>query len=244
MLWVANGGTSIDSGGNVQNHAWQKYPSLIEQYAVLIQDSDTYSLALDDDSRFVRSFTTGGWGAWKRLADGTNGWVELVSNVAAHDRVSETNVITHEIEGNFDASHFEEIEIEVESFGIYSDEGFANGGIHGNVQLRRTPGRSWTAWNQSMELINLYQDTRRGSYKVRMNYQQGVSVAQGDDYMNFGFAGNLEPVSVPSHSPHRKYSFMVHLIGNSQADENTLVSIKTGPFSVLAAYTRLTVRMR
>ena len=142
MLWVANGGTVLDTAGAVQNRAWQKYVSLIEQYAELIQDSDTYSLTAYDDSRFVRSFTSGGWGAWKRIADGTNGWIELVSNVAAHDRVSATNVLTHEIEGNFDARYFEEIEIEVESFGIYSDEGFANGGIHGNVQLRRTPGRS------------------------------------------------------------------------------------------------------
>ena len=140
VLWVANGGTVLDTGGNVQNRAWQKYVSLIEQYAELIQDSDTYSLTAYDDSRFVRSFTSGGWGAWKRIADGTNGWIELVSNVAAHDRVSETNVITHEIEGNFDAAHFEEIEIEVESFGIYSDEGFANGGIHGE---RATTSDTW-----------------------------------------------------------------------------------------------------
>ena len=97
-----------------------------------------------------------------------------------------------------------------------------------------------------MSLINLYQDTRRGSYKVRMNYQQGVSVAQGDDYMKFGFAGTpLSQCRFQAIARTAAYSFMVHLIGNSQLpDENTLVSIKAGPFSVLAAYTRLTVRMR
>ena len=94
VLWVSNGGTVLDSANNVQNRAWQKYPSLVEQYAELIQDSDTYSLTQYDDSRYVRSFTTGGWGAWKRIADGTDGWIELVSNVAAHDRVSITNVVT------------------------------------------------------------------------------------------------------------------------------------------------------
>ena len=83
VLWVANGGTTLDTGGNVQNRAWQKYITLTEQYAEHFQDSDTYSLTLTADSRFVRSFTTNGPGAWKRIAGGTDGWVDIVTDVPA-----------------------------------------------------------------------------------------------------------------------------------------------------------------
>ena len=63
-LWVANGGTSLDSDGNVQNRAWQSLRRVDSSSTLsIIQDNDTYSLTLTDDSRFVRSFTTGrAWG--------------------------------------------------------------------------------------------------------------------------------------------------------------------------------------
>ena len=129
----------LDSGGNVQNRAWQIYAALVEQYAEIIQDNDTYSLALTADSRFVRSFTNGGWGAWKRIAGGTDGWIDLVTDVEAHNQHSLTGLLTYALPGRgFDAQYFEEIEIEVASYGQYSasnPDPLGHLGIRGNIKL-------------------------------------------------------------------------------------------------------------
>ena len=140
VLWVANGGTVLDSGGNVQNRDWQIYVSLVEQYAEHFQDSDTYSLTLTEDSRFVRSFTTNGPGAWKRIEDGTDGWVDLVTDVAAHHSNRYT-VVRHGITGGFDATFFTEIELELTACGRWPAD---NLGMNGIVRFRRQ-GTYWTS---------------------------------------------------------------------------------------------------
>ena len=182
VLWVANGGTSLDSDGNVQNRAWQVYVALVEQYAEIIQDNDTYSLTLTDDSRFVRSFTTTGPGAWSRIAGGTDGWIDLVTTVAAHNQHSLNGLLTYTLPGRgFDATYFEEIEIEVAAYGLY-DAAQSNPvghlGVIGNVKLRRIPGVSWTLWGVNHADSIIAGTVTRGSHKCRVNDEIGFTVSR------------------------------------------------------------------
>ena len=135
------------------------------------------ALTLTEDSRFVRSFTTGGPGAWKRIVDGTDGWVDLVTNVAAHHQTNLNSLLVNVLPGDgFDATYFEEIEIEVASYGQWNPEGHQ--GVVGNFTATcRTTGhqldtlavRGRPGMPELMESRSSLgtQDTRRGSYKVR-----------------------------------------------------------------------------
>ena len=74
VLWVANGGTVLDSGGNVQNRALADIRFTRSSSTRSIDSGQRYlqPRRWTADSRFVRSFTTNGaWGAWKRIEDGT-----------------------------------------------------------------------------------------------------------------------------------------------------------------------------
>ena len=64
VLWVANGGTVLDSSNSVQNRAWQKYPTLTEQYSRHPAENNTYTLDPDEDGRpWVRSLSADRMGA-------------------------------------------------------------------------------------------------------------------------------------------------------------------------------------
>ena len=173
VLWVANGGTVLDSGGNVQNRDWQIYVSLVEQYAEHFQDSDTYSLTLTADSRFVRSFTTNGPGAWKRIEDGTNGWVDLVTNVKAHNSNRYT-VVRHGITGGFDATFFTEIELELTACGRWPAD---NLGMNGIVRFRRQ-GTYWTS-GATTENNSALNTPGHGSFKVSSRRRDWLQRAFG-----------------------------------------------------------------
>ena len=115
VLWVANGGTSLDGDGYRQNRGWQKYATLTEQYAVNVQDSDTYTLDLTQAGiRYVRSLLPTGWGAWQLIEDGTGGWVPVIGWTAGHSNnalsVNEFPIT------NVDATYFNEMRVWVRGF--------------------------------------------------------------------------------------------------------------------------------
>ena len=236
---MANGGTVLDSGGNVQNRDWQIYVSLVEQYAEHFQDSDTYSLTLTADSRFVRSFTTNGPGAWKRIEDGTDGWVDLVTNVKAHHS-SRTTVVRHGITGGFDATYFNEIELELTACGRWPA---ANLGMNGIVRFRRQ-GSYWTS-GATTENNTALNTPGHGSFKVHLDDEIGFSglLDEGDTFLEFASSTEALPTN-----PNRRYSMLIHLLGpdgTTNADRsNDIRQVAPGPFSSINSYTRLTVRMR
>ena len=96
VLWVANGGTVLDSSNSVQNRAWQKYPTLTEQYSRHPAENNTYTLDPDEAGRpWVRSLLPSGWGPWSRRDGGGSGWIDLLTDVAAHHATDRLAVLTH-----------------------------------------------------------------------------------------------------------------------------------------------------
>ena len=248
VLWVANGGTVLDSSNSVQNRAWQKYPTLTEQYSRHPAENNTYTLDPDEAGRpWVRSLLPTGWGPWSRRDGGGSGWIDLLTDVAAHHATDRLAVLTHTLPGTgFDADYLQEIEIEAEAFGQIDNGAYSHLGLHGNVQLRRPPGRDWTEWDtQDGTPVDpndfIFQDTKLGSYKVRMNDEVGMTVAAGGQFLESEFAGGTGRPS--DGSPIRRYSFLFHLLGDVN-DKNQIRRIKIGEFSVASAYTRLSIRMR
>ena len=248
VLWVANGGTVLDSSNAVQNRAWQTYPTLTEQYSRHPAENNTYTLDPDEDGRpWVRSLLPTGWGPWSRRDGGGSGWIDLLTDVAAHHATDRLAVLTHTLAGNgFDADYLQEIEIEAEAFGQIDNGAYSHLGLHGNVHLRRPPGRDWTEWDtQDGTPVDpndfIFQATKLGSYKVRMNDEVGMTVAAGGQFLESEFAGGTGRPS--DGSPIRRYSFLFHLLGDVN-DKNQIRRIKIGEFSTTTAYTRLSIRMR
>ena len=199
--------------------AWQKYPTLTEQYSRHPAENNTYTLDSTVEGRpWVRSLLPTGWGPWSRRDGGGSGWIDLLTDVAAHHATDRLAVLTHTLPGTgFDADYLQEIEIEAEAFGQIDNGGYSHLGLHGNVQLRRPPGRDWTEWDtQDGTPVDpndfIFQDTKLGSYKVRMNDEVGMTVAAGGQFLESEFAGGTGRPS--DGSPIRRYSFLVHLLGD------------------------------
>ena len=226
-----------------------EYPTLTEQYSRHPAENNTYTLDADEDDRpWVRSFLPAGWGPWSRRDGGGAGWLDLLTNVAAHHatQLVPNTFPTYTLPGNgFNADYMQEIEIEVEAFGTAA---FENAGQHGSVKMRRLPGKAWTTRDTidgtpAAATDVIFLDPHLGSYKVRINDEIGVSVAKGDLWLDSEMANSTGRSSGEQGSPHRRYTFLVHLLGDP-ADYNQIRRVKVGPFSSVGAFTRLSIRMR
>ena len=238
VLWVANGGTSLDSNGARQNRAWQVYATLTEQYAVTIQDTTTYTLDRNTAGlRFVRSMLPAGWGAWKRLEDGTDGWVDVITDEYAY-APNLASSFQHSIAGGFDAEYFREIEIEARSFGNFdANSNPINLGGKDQWRYRRTQGD----WTEEFDPT----DNRiyHGAFKMRYYDEIGLSgLAVLSNAIDDEVTGGLGPPGAGL--PPRRTAFRVKLIGENTTNPNNIIAVRIGPFAAANHYMLVSVRMR
>ena len=175
VLWVANGGTSLNANNVIVNRAWQLHVTIAEQYTPDFRDSSLYTDAAESDSQYVRSLlSNGSWGAWTSLADVVDdGWIDIISNQPAHVPISNgTRIFT--LPGNgIDITYFEEIEVEILIHGTTSSGGaFTNIGAQMTAQERKRSGR-WTDINDDSDIL-----MKIGTYKVRAHDINGLSLVR------------------------------------------------------------------
>ena len=240
VLWVSNGGTSLDDDGFRQNRAWQKYASLTEQYAKTVQDSSTYTLdATTAGVRFVRSLLPTGWGVWKLIEDGTGGWITLVEDKSSYSSGLAATVQQYNIDDDLDAEYFRELEIEVYAFGQLVDGAPDRIGWGGIKRFYRKSG-NWTTKYQDETVSHAF---NLGAYKVNCHDKRGVSVmrAYGPNSPS-EMSSNQGPVLTDY--PWRRINFLLHLIATTATQPNLISRIHIGPFAGSGAFSRVTVRMR
>ena len=172
-----------------------------------------------------------GWGSWKPLENGNDGWVEIISEINAHS-ASASN-----IDGNFitpvDCTYFNEIEFDFWTHGL-ADGG--NPGGRSQWHYRRTEGN----WSDRLE--SSLDHTGLGSFKLFYYDEWGLNgVAALSDSLNDDFINNI---SAGTGNPVRRYSFLFHLNIDAALTPNLISGYQIGPFSGANQYSSLIVRMR
>ena len=232
ILWVADGGTVIDDDDAVQNLTWRVYPVITAQYAEVFQDIDTYSDALVAASRYVRFLTATGWTAWTPIADGTRGWVNVITNQNCFV-TNVSNRIDVPISGGLDATYFREIEFELLVYGLNGSN--ENLGAIVTTQERRRQ----EAWTSKTVVID--EDIGLGVFKMRYFDITGLDVVRaGGAGLSPSTSGNVGPPDTVS--PYRRFTFLVSLIAASGSDGLTHVTLHN--FSATNARSRISIRMR
>ena len=177
VLAVADGYSALDDNDVRQNSAWRKVFSLTEQYCVAIQDNSTYTLdSTEDDLRFVRSLLPTGWGVWQPLEDGSDGWINILTNFRTG---TSQPANYHQVSlVDYDARYLREIEFDFETYGTDDNGIIGNRGGRAVASYTRR-GHSWSAKSIPTDI-----SATRGSYKLRYNDEKGLDVtaAQGPDF--------------------------------------------------------------
>lgn len=218
VLWVSDGGWAYDVDANPQNLVWRKYPVLAAQYAVVFQDSATHTLTLESDSRFVRFLLPGntGYSAWSPLADGSQGWVDLVTNASGWRRVDNNDIVIELPGGGFDGSFFEKIRFELESQGLDGAVVTRSGFV--NVVEWRRQGQWSTQYDETSPVMDI------GNYKIRYNDIAGLNVIPVagpglSEITSGGLAGS------PVEDPWRRFSFELALIAMNGNNRNLITHV-------------------
>ena len=232
VLAVADGFSVVDSNNTRQNGDWSKYFSLSEQYCSVIQDNNTYTLdSTVAGLRFVRSLLPNGWGAWKPLENGTDGWVEIFSELGTF-AASRTNILGNTFTP-IDCTFFNEMEIEFWTYGM------SNGTVLGGRSqwhYRRTEG-SWSTRQEGATAT-----VGHGSFKLFYYDEFGLNgVAALSSSLNDDFVGGI---TGSAGTPPRRYSFMFHLTVVNPSNPNSINGYQVGPFSGDNQYSSIIVRMR
>ena len=237
VLAVADGYSALDDSDVRQNSAWRKVFSLTEQYCVAIQDNSTYTLdSTEDDLRFVRSLLPTGWGVWQPLEDGSDGWINILTNFRTG---TSQPANYHQVSlVDYDARYLREIEFDFETYGTDDNGIIGNRGGRAVASYTRR-GHSWSAKSIPTDI-----SATRGSYKLRYNDEKGLDVtaAQGPDFSEEFAVGQ----NGGTDEPPRKVSFFFHLIvtGTGASQQNVLDTLTIGPHERANQNGLLNVRMR
>ena len=237
VLAVADGYSALDDNDVRQNSAWRKVFSLTEQYCVAIQDNSTYTLdSTEDDLRFVRSLLPTGWGVWQPLEDGSDGWINILTNFRTG---TSQPANYHQVSlVDYDARYLREIEFDFETYGTDDNGIIGNRGGRAVASYTRR-GHSWSAKSIPSDI-----SATRGSYKLRYNDEKGLDVtaAQGPDFSEEFAVGQ----NGGTDEPPRKVSFFFHLIvaGTGASQQNVLDTLTIGPHERANQNGLLNVRMR
>ena len=234
-LVVANGYSSLDDQQVRQNGDWSKAFSLTEQFCVAIADNNSYTLdSTVDGLRYVRSLLPDGWGAWKPIEDGTDGWVEILDYQPLY---SSFDSLGHTISPSVDCTYFQEIEFEILTHGGITSQGtpLYLGGVS-QWRYTRRPGEQWTFFTT---LNNV--GPNLGTYKLRYYDESGLNgvAAVGtvlDDEVVPRIAGG-------TNEPPRRFGVAVTLIGTANL-ANTLRQVVVGPTIPATTYASFKIRMR
>ena len=232
ILAVADGFSILDDQDVRQNGSWSKFFSLTEQYCSIIQDNSTYTLdSTVAGLRFVRSLLANGWGAWKPIENGNDGWVEIFSGIPAYS--ANFNNIDGDLITPIDCTYFTEIEFDFWTHGMADG---SNPGGRGQWHYRRIEGN----WSDRLEASTNH--TGLGSFKLRYYDEWGLEgVAALSDSLNDDFIGNI---SAGTGNPVRRYSFLFHLNIDAATTPNLISGYQIGPFSGADQYSTVNVRMR
>ena len=242
VLWVANGGTSLDADGYRQNRAWQIYATLTEQYARIVQDSSTYTLDITTAGvRFVRSLLPTGWGAWKPLEDGTGGWTEVMPWAAAHS----TNAlnVNEEPFTPVDCTFFNQVRFSIRTFGQYVEGQPDRIGGGDSIIVDKPVDANWTSKFQNASPDATWE---LGSFKFSWNDEFGLAVspavgAFGDNELR----ANLAPV-LPDF-PWRRINFIFHAVAlgdGTDGNGNLLSRGHIGRYATADALAEARMEMR
>ena len=219
-LWVAYGGTDLDSSGNPVNRDWTVQAATQIRYS---SDRNNATTSEETDSRYIQfRLPSGDWSPWIAIADDNDGWVNVWSGVEAYSTGNELLFINETLSSNFDTEHFNEMRVRIRAFGSKNTLGNPDWfGAQGDYVVTRKDGY-WTGIisEDATHLTN-------GSYKVRLDDVTGLNVVQiGGIRIDTSLDSNIH--NVLSDYPERRTSFTFNLVASSVTQVHHLRTIRMG----------------
>ena len=219
-LWVAYGGTDLDSSGNPVNRDWTVQAATQIRYS---PDRNNATTSEETDSRYIQfRLPSGDWSPWIAIAADNDGWVNVWADVEAFAPGSLSLYRNFPLAASFDAEHFSEIRFRAIAYGNRDDDGNIDRiGAQDDHTVSRKDGGRWTEITNPMN-----NNLNSGSFKLRLDDIVGLDVVQsGSIFIDTEFDDNILAIT---NYPERRQSFSVQLIANGVDDLHTLVDLRVG----------------
>ena len=219
-LWVAYGGTDIDSNGNPVNRTWTVVSATQIRYSPDRVDTTTSE---ETDSRYIQfRLPSGDWSPWIAIAADNDGWVNVWSELEAFAAGNVDIYRNFELASSFDSEHFSEIRFRAIAYGTRDADGnIDNVGAQDDHIMSRKDGGQWTEI-----FTRTNNNLQSGSFKLRLDDITGLDVVQsGGTFINTEFDDNIHAIT---NYPERRHSFSVQLVAESETDLHTLVDLRAG----------------
>ena len=219
-LWVAYGGTDVDTNGLIHNRTWTVHASTQIRYS---PDRNTTTTSEENDSRYISfRLPSGDWSPWIAISNDNDGWVNVWSDVDAYTTGADLAFINVELDSAFDSEYYNEIRFRLRAFGTRNTDGDPIWiGVQGDYSVTRKES-AWTGIISTADTTLLH-----GSYKLRLDDITGLDVVQiGSSRIDPDLDSNIH--NTIDDYPERRQSFTANLVAESATDFHALRTLRMG----------------
>ena len=236
--YIANTYMDILSDGTVVLSTWNINIAFDHQWS---EDGETWRGVFSQAALFERfRLADGNWSPAIRIADGIDGWVNLVS--LTYNYIASTGQLKAiSLDDAFNATNYHEMRIRIRAAGAFGSDQ-RDGGTAEATLYRPHRFGDWTVKNVT---DNDNDDVDQGTIKTYFHYQRGLElVAATGVGMDASIPAAIGPEGNDDANPPRAFGWLMHIVANSTINLNDIKKFRFNNFNRNYARAELSIWVR
>ena len=205
------------------------------------EDGETWIGVFSQAALFERfRFADGNWSPAIRIANGIDGWVNLVSLTYNYiNSTGQDKAIS--LDDPFNAANYHEMRIRIRAAGSFG----ANQRDGGTVEATLYRPHRFGDWTVKNVTTNDNNSVEQGTFKTFFHYRRGIEiVAATGQGMDASFDSPIGPVNNSDTNPHRAFGWLMHIVANSTVNLNDIKKFRFSNFTSNYARAELSIWVR